>query len=80
MDDSDVLIVVVAYQLDVTYGTIDSDVLFVVMAYRPPQHFKGNTFKMITQPAMLCVLETVPMASYLVKQLEVTCRRVHYGH
>ena len=52
MDDSDVLIVVVAYQLDVTYGTIDSDVLFVVMAYPHSQHVKGDTCKAIIQQAV----------------------------
>ena len=39
---------------------------------RVPPHVKGNMHNMIVQPAMLYVMETVPMTSSHVKKLEVT--------
>ena len=37
-----------------------------------PTHVKGKIHTTIVQPAMLYGMETVPMTSYHVKQLEVT--------
>ena len=46
---------------------------------RIPPHVKGNSHKMIVQPAMLNGMETVPMTSSHAKKPEVTemkmCRR-----
>ena len=50
---------------------------------RIPSHIKGEIHKVIVHPAILCGMETVPMTSSHVKNLEVTemkiCRLVG-GH
>ena len=47
-------------------------VLGVLCDKRVPSHVKGNIHKMFVQPAMLYMMETVPVTSSHGKRLEVT--------